>query len=128
MIFKETRVVACDQAGPGIIRCIHTYASRVSCVPAVNGTYIKASVRTIRRWPQRIRGKRFRPIRVGFVIRAFVSAALKAPCFEAVTATSCINATVLVRRRGTLRSKYNFAVLARPRRAISFLHSVAVVL
>ena len=76
MVFKETRVNSFDRSGPSRIRTIHQYHKK-KYLFGISGTYIKGAVETLLRFPPRIRGKRFRPIRPGFIVRGFLSCTKK---------------------------------------------------
>jgi ribosomal protein L14 len=114
MFFKNTRVTSFDRSGVGVAKTIHPYQvfGRFGRV----GSYLKASVRSLIRLPARIRGKRFRPIRVGFVVRGItMSSRFKSKLSSTVALYSTSSAMVLIKRRGFLRSKHIFGFVQRPR-------------
>lgn len=121
MIFKESVVRSFDRSGVGDAKTIHMYKKGFQR-PIRNGNYLKASVKTLSRLPPRIRGRRFRPIRRGFVIRAFIAKAT----FQRHLALSMFikifrNGAILIKRRGQLRSKHLLGLVSRPRRSRRFL-------
>lgn len=128
MVFKESKILNIDRSGAAylkIFHCYHNFKKRYSKV----GNYVKASVKTLERWPVRIRGKRYRPIRVGFILRGFnamnrnnneINNSMKIK----TTANTCI----IIKRRGCLRSGFLLGPLLRPVRTKRFFYIFDVVL
>ena len=64
------------------------------------------SVKSIMRYPRRIRSKRYRPIRVGFRCRGLVTQLLKNKIFYDRSSLRIFHSTViLLKKRGTFKSK-----------------------
>jgi ribosomal protein L14 len=116
MFFKETKLSINDRSGAGRVGIFHLYTLRQRETGYV-GHYVKGSVKKLSRLPPRIRGRRFRPIRCGFVVRCIVNNSFKVRGMGRGVFLSCIfdSAAVLIKRRGTLRSKHIFGVIQRPR-------------
>jgi ribosomal protein L14 len=120
MVFKESKVRACDGSGAGVTRVIHPY-KKFKRRYSLLGEYKKASIKTLARLPRRIRGRRYRPLRRGFVVRGLLVRAPSPRLVGAVLGASCASsASVLVKRRGVLRSKYIYGPMQRPRFALKF--------
>ena len=72
------------------------------------------SVKTILRYPPRIRGKRYKPTRVGFVVRGLVIHAIKNSQFADSSRLRIFASSVLIlKKRGTFRSKYYHGPITR---------------
>jgi hypothetical protein len=64
------------------------------------------SVKSIIRYPKRIRGKRYRPIRVGFRCRGLVTQLFKNKIFLDRSSVSIFsNTVILLKKRGVFKSK-----------------------
>jgi len=115
MIFKETCVSVADKSGPSRVRTIHTYHKKKYKF-ARAGTYIKCAVEAIMRFPPRIRGKRFRPIRPGFILRGFMTCVRAMRSIKGVMKQSVFtNSVVFVKKKGFIKSKYVLGPVCRPR-------------
>lgn len=122
MIFKQTQITNVDRCGPHYTRVIHTYhkLKRRFCS---TGEYVKTSVLTLKRWPVRIRGKRYRPIKPGFVIRGL-------NCLNKFNTQNCnnlkltfsYNAMITLKKRGVIRSPHIFGPIGRPIRVKKFFY------
>ena len=78
------------------------------------GDFIKGAVKKIAFYPRYRRGKRYKPIRLGFVVRGLVVQTKKSTRYWDNTRCSFfLNATVLLRRKGTLKSKFITGPLSR---------------
>lgn len=65
------------------------------------------SVKAVAKYPQYIRGKRYRPIRVGYIARGMCTNTTTFSRFlDNTRARFFVNSVVLLKRRGTLKSKY----------------------
>lgn len=71
MVFKQSRATILDRSGAGRVRVIHAYHAWSSEF-SLAGTYVKCAVEALSRMPPRIRGRRYRPVRPGFVVRALL--------------------------------------------------------
>jgi len=116
MFFKETKLSINDRSGAGGVGIFHIYTLRQREVGRL-GHYVKGAVKSLSRLPPRIRGRRFRPIRCGFVVRAIsLNSFKKRGLGRGVFFSSIFASTaVLIKRKGTLRSKHIFGVIQRPR-------------
>ena len=120
MIFKESKVLVSDGSGAGITRVIHPY-KKFKRGYSLIGEYKKASIKTLVRLPRRIRGKRYRPLRRGFVVRGLLARAPSPRLVGSTLGVSCeSSASVLLKRRGVLKSKYIYGPMQRPRFALKF--------
>lgn len=78
------------------------------------GDFVKGSVRQIAFYPRRVRGKRYRPLRVGYVVRGLVLHTTYPTRFADNTRVAFPqNSVVLLKRRGLLKSKYLVGPLLR---------------
>ena len=120
MIFKQTNIFSQDRSGAGRVKVFHIYKKQQR-QPGLLGEYAKGSVRWLSRLPPRIRGKRFRPIRVGFIIRCYLNLSVKKFSQGAVFSTSFYNNSfIMIKRRGALKSKHIFGPCQRPRSRLNF--------
>jgi ribosomal protein L14 len=84
MVFKQTRVEVSDRSGAGRVRVVNPYYSWTRGF-SISGGYVRAAVESLSRLPPRIRGRRYRPMRPGFVVRALViSSAMPRQAFSGV--------------------------------------------
>ncbi len=131
MVFKQTRATAVDRSGANRVRVIHTYHAWLSEY-SLAGTYVKAAVESLSRMPPRVRGRRYRPMRQGFVVRALVMmVAQPRQLAGGALATSVWGAAAhlwLVRKGGVLRSKYHFGLCQRPRLSAKLATAASLVL
>jgi hypothetical protein len=92
----------------------------------VGGMYGRGVVRRVAFMPRPIRGRRYKPLRVGFVVRFVVAGvASPSPLGGALGVESRSPTGVLVKRRGTLRAKRVFGPALRPRLTRRFFSSFA---
>ena len=113
MLQKLTKVVTADNTGLGWLQTIHLYRGSWRRYAYI-GEYIKMSVKTILRFPRRIRGKRYRPTRVGFVVRGLVIHAIKnKQFFDSSRLRVFASSVIILKKRGTFRSKYYHGPLTR---------------
>jgi ribosomal protein L14 len=70
MFQKLTRVGVADGTGAGWLQVFHIYRGS-SRRYAKLGEYVKLSVKSMLSYPRFIRGRRYRPLRAGFVVRGF---------------------------------------------------------
>ena len=116
-----------DRSGSRLVKVFHTY-SRLKYRYSRVGEYVKASVKSIERWPVRIRGKRFRPVRPGFIQRGVhcVSVANLHNNSTLKTNTT-VNAIIILKRRGVIRSPYILGPIIRPIRVKKFFYIFNVI-
>jgi ribosomal protein L14 len=122
MIFKESILLNSDRSGSRLLKVFHCYNNffkQYACL----GHYIKASVKDLERWPRRIRGKRYRPIRVGFIQRCFLVFLKKnkVNC-NVFSIKTQQNKSIVLRRRGYLKSPYILSPIIRPIRTKRFYY------
>lgn len=122
MIFKESLLLNADRSGARLLKVFHCY-NNFKKQYSLLGTYIKASVRDLERWPRRIRGKRYRPVRVGFIQRCFLvflkKNKINCGTFSIKTTS---NQSIVLRRRGYLKSPYILIPTIRPIRTKRFYY------
>jgi len=84
---------------------LHVYRGTFHKVAAV-GDFIKSSIKQIAFYPRRTRGKRYRPLRQGYIVRGLVLHTVH-PTRLVDNTRVCFptNAVALLRRRGLLKSK-----------------------
>ncbi len=113
MILKLTGVKVVDSSGAGWIQCFHIYRGfRRRCGGI--GDFIKGSIKKIAFYPKYRRGKRYRPLRLGFVVRGLIVQTNKSIRFkDDARCKYFMNATVLLKKRGALKSKFNPGPLSR---------------
>ena len=93
------------------------------------GEYGKGVIRTLASLPKPIRGRRYRPLRVGHLSRYILSGGLSLRGQSLSTYSRFLSPGVaLLKRRGLLRSAYVFGPLCRPRPTKQFYGSYPSVL
>lgn len=122
MIFKETVVKNVDRSGAKLVRVIHTY-SKLKRRFCSTGEYIKVSVKTIERWPVRIRGKRYRPTRPGFILRGLnnLTTYNKQMC-GSIKLSIIENSMITLKKRGVIKSPHIRGPIGRPMRVKKFFY------
>jgi ribosomal protein L14 len=113
MLPKLARVKVIDASGAGWVQVFHIYRGFLHRQAAL-GDFIKGSIRRIAFYPKYRRGKRYRPLRLGYIVRGLVCQTRHPVRF--CDGTRCVffqNAIALLKRRGTLRSKYLVGPLSR---------------
>ena len=106
MLMKLSHVKVTDSSGAGWVQIFHVYRG-FRHLSASAGDFIKGSIKRIAFYPRYRRGKRYRPLRVGYVVRGLV-AQTRHPVrfFDSTRCWLMQNAVVLLKRRGLLKSKY----------------------
>lgn len=105
MLPKLARVRVVDASGAGWVQVFHIYRG-FNHRHATLGEFIKGAIKTIAFYPRYRRGKRYRPLRLGHIVRGLV-VQTRAPV-RLVDNTRIFffqNATVLLKRRGVLKTK-----------------------
>jgi ribosomal protein L14 len=106
MLQKLSRAVATDQSGVGWVQLFHLYGGSRRRATNVGG-FAKGAVKSIAFYPKYIRGKRYRPIRQGYVVRGLLMEARYAQRFADNTrAWALVNGLCLIKKRGVFKSKY----------------------
>ena len=113
MLPRLARVKVVDASGAGWLQTFHVYRGSFHRAASL-GDFIKGSVTHVAFYPRYRRGKRYRPLRVGHIVRALVVQTRHPVRFADDTrATFLANAGVLLRSRGNLRTKLNPHLLCR---------------
>lgn len=106
MLQKLSYTVVGDESGARWVQLFHLYGGsrRRYLTP---GLFAKGAVKQVAFYPLRIKGKRYRPIRQGFVVRGLAVHAVAVSRF--VDNTRCAftqNTLMLLKKRGVFKSKY----------------------
>jgi ribosomal protein L14 len=65
-------------------------------------------------YPRYIRGKRYRPLRLGYIVRGLITQTRYPVRFkDSARCTFAKNSLVLLRKRGVLKTKFNPSLLSR---------------
>lgn len=71
MLQRQTTALVLDLSGAGWVQLFHLYRGSTRRYAQIGG-FVKGAVQTVAFYPTYIRGKRYRPIRVGHVVRGLV--------------------------------------------------------
>lgn len=113
MLQKLTKLTTTDHSGAGWLQIFHLYRGFWRRY-AYLGEYTKSAVKTIAFYPRYIKGKRYRPLRIGYVVRGLVVRVRKATRFVDNTRLwSFSNNVVLLKRRGVFKTKHLYGPLPR---------------
>lgn len=105
MIQKLSNLVVADRTGVGWLQVFNIYRGSRRRYGFI-GDYVKMAVKSIIRYPRRIRGKRYRPIRVGYRCRGLITQLLKNKVFFDRSNLLIFHSTViLLKKRGVFKSK-----------------------
>jgi ribosomal protein L14 len=113
MLQKFSHTTVSDNSGVAWLQLFHLYRGSWRRYAYI-GDFAKGAVKEIAFYPLRVRGKRYRPLRKGFVVRGLVTQTVKERRF--LDNTRCqftTNAVVLLKRRGVFKSKYIYGPLSR---------------
>lgn len=113
MLQKLSKLTTADHSGAGWLQIFHLYRGfwRRYAKPA---DYTKLAVKTIAFYPRYIKGKRYRPLRVGYVVRGLVVRATKETRLYDNTRLWCSkNKVILLKKKGTFKSKHLYGFLPR---------------
>lgn len=127
MAHKGTSVWIRDGSGGGRLQAFYAHSrwryGEIRC-----GEYGKGAVQTLSFLPKRIRGRRYRPLRAGFVTRFWLTYGLSHRGQGAALYVKPWNVgCALLKKRGTLRSKYTFGPIIRPRATKQFFGRYRIV-
>lgn len=113
MVQKQTNVWVSDRSGAAWIHTFHLYRGSWRRTSGY-GSYIKGSIRAISFYPKYIWGKRYRPLRVGYVVRGLLTQ-LKASnrFFDNTRCQFRKNALVLLKKREVFKSQTLYGPLVR---------------
>jgi ribosomal protein L14 len=113
MLPRQALVGVADESGAGWVQVFHVYRGS-SHDFAYPGDFVKGAIRVIAFYPKYVRGKRYRPLRVGYVVRGLVTQArFWQRFFDGTRACFLSNAVAVLRRRGTLRAQATCGPLLR---------------
>lgn len=113
MFSKLSQLRVVDASGAGWVQVFHIYRGFWHKLAGV-GDFIKGSVKHVAFYPRYRRGKRYRPLRLGYRVRGLIVHARFAVRFTDTTRIVFFqNTTVLLKRRGLLKTKYNPTLLVR---------------
>lgn len=122
MLFKETILFNVDRSGSRKIKIFHNYKRFYRQFSGV-GDFIKSSVRTVERWPRKIRGKRYRPTHVGFVLRNLIVLTAFNKQLGLINKTkSSGNSAITLKKRGVLKSPHILSPMSRPIRVKKYFY------
>jgi ribosomal protein L14 len=113
MLQKLSNLTATDQSGVGWVQIFHLYGGSRRKSTKV-GYFVKGAVKFIAFYPKYIRGKRYRPIRQGYVVRSLIMSSRSPIRFVDNTRIwGFINGGCLIKKRGVFRAKHTQGVLSR---------------
>jgi ribosomal protein L14 len=113
MLQRQSWALVLDASGAGWVQLFHLYRGSYRRFTHI-GEYAKAAVKVVAFYPRRIWGKRYRPLRVGHKTRGLLLQTRFAVRFaDSARVVFFQNAMVLLRRRGTMRTKANPTLLSR---------------
>ncbi len=121
MLPKLAKVRVLDSSGAGWVQTFHVYRGFFHHCAAI-GDFIKASIKHIAFYPKYRRGRRYKPLRLGHIVRGLVVQTRHPARFYDNTRLGFLqNSTVLLKRRGLLRSKLILGPLPRTVRRRQYL-------
>ena len=113
MLPKLAQVKVVDASGAGWVQVCHIYRGFKHKAASL-GDFIKGSIKRIAFYPRHRRGKRYRPLRLGFVVRGLVCQTRHPVRYHDGTRGFFFqNTVVLLKRRGVLKSRYLVGPLVR---------------
>ena len=113
MLQKLTQLGVIDGTGAGWLQVFHVYRGSKRRYAHL-GDFVKLSIKSILSYPRLIRGRRYRPLRVGFVVRGLVvNTATWRALGDGGRFLFLSNNVALLKRRGTFKSKYLYSPLSR---------------
>lgn len=105
MLPKLARLRVIDTSGAGWIQSFHIYRGFFHRCASL-GDFLKATIKQVAFYPKFRRGKRYRPLRLGFIVRGLVAQTRHPVRFVDNTRLFFFqNAAVLLKKRGVLKSK-----------------------
>jgi len=113
MLQKLTKVTVADGSGVAWLQIFHIYRGSRRRFAGI-GDFVKLTVRKIAVYPRVIRGKRYKPLRVGHITRGLcVNTTAWSRFFDNTRFRFYTNCVVLLKKRGVLRSSYLYTPLSR---------------
>ncbi len=113
MLPKLANLRVLDSSGAGWIQVFHIYRG-FKHRSASLGDFVKGSIKHIAFYPRYRRGKRYRPLRLGFRVRGLVTQVRYPNRFvDGTRITTFQNSTILLKRRGLFKTKTNPGLLIR---------------
>ena len=122
MLFKESSLLINDRSGAFSIKLIHNYLRKKKLF-STRGDIIKSVIINLERYPRKIRGKRYRPLRSGFIIKCVISISVKQIQKTNLLVMSYSNNCVAFKRRGVLKSNYILGPIIRPLPTKSYVYN-----
>ena len=113
MLQKQSKVTVSDGSGVSWLQVFHIYRGSWRRYANI-GDFVKTSVREVVGYPRYVRGKRYKPLRVGYIVRGLVTNTVAWSRFKDNTRFRFyMNSIVLLKKRGTFRSKYIYTPISR---------------
>ena len=113
MIQKLSNVWVSDRSGAAWVHVFHLYRGSWRRSSSY-GSYVKGSIKVIAFYPKYVWGKRYRPLRLGYVVRGLLTQLAASRRF--IDNTRCSfrkNAVVLLRKREVFKSQTFYGPLVR---------------
>jgi ribosomal protein L14 len=113
MFQKLTNVGVADGTGAGWLQIFHIYRGSFRKYSKI-GDFVKMSVKSVVSYPRFIRGKKYRPLRAGFVVRGLcINSKVYSKYIDMTRVKFISNKVLLIKRRGLFKSKYLYTPLLR---------------
>lgn len=113
MLQKLSKLTTTDHSGAGWLQIFHLYRGFWRRYAYI-GDYTKSAVKTIAFYPRHIKGKRYRPLRVGYVVRGLIVRSRKPNRFVDNTRLWAFsNNSVLLKKRGVFKTKHIYGPVPR---------------
>lgn len=113
MFQKLTNVGVADGTGAGWLQIFHIYRGSFRRYSKL-GDFVKTAVKSVVSYPKFIRGKKYRPLRVGFVVRGLcINSKVYSKYSDLSRLRFISNRVLLIKRRGLFKSKYLYTPLLR---------------
>jgi hypothetical protein len=108
MLQKLSLLTVADKTGVGWLQIFHLYRGSWRRYAFI-GDFVKTSIKTMIKYPKRIRGKRYKPLRPGYRCRGLLTQLVKNKFFFDRARISCYSSTlILLKKRDTFKSKSFF--------------------
>ncbi len=113
MVQKQTNLCVADRSGAAWVQVFHLYRGSWRRFSSY-GDYVKSSVKKIAFYPKYIWSKRYKPLRMGYVVRGLLIQVKKQKRFN--DNTRCFfrkNSVVLLKKREVFKSQTFYGPLVR---------------
>lgn len=111
MLQKQSMVTVADATGIGWCQVIHLYGGYRQRY-ARPGTYVKTTIRSIFKRRIKIRGRKYRPPKVGYILRGLVTRAAATLTMPDLSRHSALSSTIIgLKKRGVFKSKHHYGPL-----------------